>query len=290
MINNIKYLKHISTSVLMVAVFMLSLTSCEFDLPEANSKPDDTPPSADFGATVTEDYLEYNFANFSISATDYEWDFGDGSTSTSQDPTHVYAEEATDEEGTPYTVTLSASDKLGVVSTVSKEIIVLKPEVPVIPIPVILEPGFEDLSLPDGTGDGRDSWRSSFGSIMQITGSPVSFGDQAAKFPSDGGRTAYQEIAVTKNVDFVLTYHYTIKTSPVGSITVAILGGSISDLSEAAGATITLFTGTDQDDANTYVQVDLPFNSGDNSTIAILITNEGAEARIDEFSIALKEE
>ena len=290
MINNIKYLKHISTSVLMVTVFMLSLTSCEFDLPEANSKLDDTPPSADFGATVTEDYLEYNFANFSVSGTDYEWDFGDGATSTSQDPTHVYAEEATDEDGTPYTVTLSASDKLGVVSTVSKEIIVLKPEVPVIPVPVILEPGFEDLSLPDGTGDGRDSWRCSFGSVMQITSSPVSFGEQAAKFPSDGGRTAYQEIAVTKNVDFVLTYHYTIKTSPVGSITVAVLGGSISDLSEAAGVTITSFTGTDQEDANTYVQVNLPFNSGDNSTVAILITNEGAEARIDEFSIALKEE
>ena len=290
MINNIKYLKHISTSVLMVTVFMLSLTSCDFDFPEANSKPDDTPPSADFGATVTEDYLEYNFANFSVSGTDYEWDFGDGATSTSQDPTHVYAEEATDEDGTPYTVTLSASDKLGVVSTVSKEIIVLKPEVPVIPVPVILEPGFEDLSLPDGTGDGRDSWRCSFGSVMQITSSPVSFGEQAAKFPSDGGRTAYQEIAVTKNVDFVLTYHYTIKTSPVGSITVAVLGGSISDLSEAAGVTITSFTGTDQEDANTYVQVNLPFNSGDNSTVAILITNEGAEARIDEFSIALKEE
>ncbi|RXP45224.1 PKD domain-containing protein [Lutibacter sp. HS1-25] len=291
--NNFKYKKHISTSVLMVSIFMLSIfaTSCEFDLPEANSIPDATPPSAAFSETIGADYLTYTFGNFSASATDYLWDFGDGSTSTEFEPEHAYTAQASDETeaGTTYTITLTVKDKLNVESSLSKDLVIKKPAKPIVPVPVIGEPGFEDLTLPDGTGDGRDSWRCSFGEIMQITSSPVTFGKQAAKFPSDGSRVAYQEVAVTKNADYVLTYWYTIKTTPVGSVTVSVLAGSIGSLAEAADATIISSTGNDQSDDSVYVQVDVPFNSGDNSIISLLITNEGAECRVDEFSIAVAE-
>ena len=70
---------------------------------------------------------------------------------------------------------------------------------------------------------------------------------------------------------------------------VAILGGGITDLDDAAAATIIEKIGTDQADAHTYVKVDLFFNTGDNTTIAILMTNVGVESRVDDVSIALVE-
>ena len=280
MIQNCKKILNKGFAFLSAIILVASINSCEqFELPEAGSIADLTPPSANFSASLNGDYLTYKFDNLSISATDYIWDYGDGNTSTDFNGANVY-----DGEGT-YTVTLTASDKLGVSSTYSSIITVVKPPKPVVLLPTILEAGFEDYDLPDGTGDGRDSWRTSLGEIMQITSSPVYEGSQAAKFPSDGTRIAYQELEVSPNADYVLTYYYTIKASPVGSITVSVLGGALTDLANAASQKIASFKGTDQTDDNTYVQVDLPFNSGNNTIVAIYATNEGAESRLDSFSI-----
>ena len=72
---------------------------------------------------------------------------------TEFEPSNVYPGEGT------FTVTLTATDKLSVSSTYSEDIVIDEPEAPSAVIPPILEAGFEDNSLPDGTGDGRDSWR-----------------------------------------------------------------------------------------------------------------------------------
>ena len=274
------------TSIFMALVFMYScdpsISGFEYNLPEANSKADLTPPTASFSASVTDDYLTYTFANGSTSATDYLWDFGDGNTSTSVDGTNTYPGEGT------YTVTLTASDKLGATSTYSMEIEVVEPEVPQALLPEILEGGFEDLSLPDGTGDGRDSWRNDMGGVIQITSSPVYEGSKAAKFPSAGDRVAYQELTLSPNTDYILTYYYTLKTDNPGSLTVSILpGGGYTDLSTALSSAITSYQGTDQTDANAFTRVDINFNTGANDTVAILITNEGVEARADAFSLSL---
>ncbi len=58
------------------------------------------------------------FTNTSENATEYFWDFGDGTTSTEENPMHVYQEEGT------YLVTLSAVNGEGCVVTTSQEIIV----------------------------------------------------------------------------------------------------------------------------------------------------------------------
>ena len=271
-------------SVLMGVIITSILTSCDFtfELPEEGSIPDQTPPTASFSATQNDtDFLQYDFSNLSNSATTYLWDFGDGNTSTELDPSNVYPAEGT------YTVKLTASDNLGVTDTYEAVIEVIEPEAPPAIIPDILEAGFEDNSLPDGTGDGRDSWRNDFGGVIQITSSPVHEGSQASKYPSAGDRVAYQEMQVSPNTDYILTYYYTLKTDNPGSITVTVLGGGITDLSEVADATLAAFVGTDQADADTYARVDLPFNSGANSTMAILITNQGVEARVDAISIDL---
>ena len=276
--------KLVNTKVLMVAAVAtaFSMFSCsDFELPEAGSIPDLTPPAAKFGASVSPDNnLKINFANLSTSSTDYQWDFGDGNSATSKDASNTYADVG------QYTVTLIASDKLGASSTTS-QIVVVEEQKAI--LPVVQEAGFEDGTLPDGSGDGRDSWRTDLGGVIQITSSPVYSGEQAAKFPSAGDRVGYQALTVSPNTDYVVTYYYTMKEDGDGSMNVAILGGGITDLDDAAAATIIEKIGTDQADANTYVKVDLFFNTGDNTTIAILMTNVGVESRVDDVSIALVE-
>ncbi|OGS69178.1 MAG: PKD domain-containing protein [Flavobacteria bacterium RIFCSPLOWO2_12_FULL_35_11] len=280
MILNYKNILKKGLGLISVFILVASIGSCEqFELPEAGSMADLTPPSANFSASLNGDYLTYKFDNLSTSATDYVWDYGDGNSSTDFNGANIYSDEGT------FTVTLTASDKLGVSSTFSTNVTVVKPPKPVVLLPVILEAGFEDYNLPDGTGDGRDSWRTSLGEIMQITSSPVYEGSQAAKFPSDGTRIAYQELEVSVNADYVLTYYYTMKTSPAGSITVSVLGGALTNLANAASQTLASFKGTDQTAESTFVQVDLPFNSGNNTIVAIYARNESVECRLDSFSI-----
>jgi len=275
---------------LKIVCFLLIIpfAACEFeyDLPEANSKEDETPPSANFSATVSStDYLTINFANLSSSATDYIWDFGDGNTSTDKDGKNTY-----DNLGT-YTVSLTAVDKLGESSEYSMDVEVVEPAAV---IPEISEASFEDGTDTKGCGDenadGRDCWRNSdLGGVIQITGSPVYDGSQAAKFPSDGSRIAYQELTVSPNFDYVLTYYYTMKTSGTGAMNVAVLAGSVSNSDDVAGATIESFSGTDQTSASDYVKATIYFNTGDNSTVSIYMSNVGVECRVDKVSIDLKD-
>lgn len=285
---HLSYIKNSSKLVkVFLCLFAMTLTvSCDFEyeLPEAGSIADLTAPMASFSASQSEDnFLTYSFSNLSSSAINFEWNLGDGTTSTSKDVTNTYEAEGS------YTVTLIVSDALGVKSTISKVISIVEPPAPAAKVPTILEASFEDNTLPDGTGDGRDSWRNDFGGVIQITSSPVQDGGQAAKFPSAGDRIAYQSgLEVTPNTDYVITYYYTIKTSPEGSITLNVLGGTIGSLSEVTSKSLASHVGADQSDANVYTKVDLEFNSGANETISLLITNEGAESRLDNLSIVLK--
>lgn len=281
---NLKINSFLKATAAVVMISVLASCDFEFDLPEEGSLPDETPPEANFSATQSaEDWMRFDFANLSISATTYAWDFGDGNTSTDLDAVNTYPGEGT------YTVSLTVSDKLGATDTYTINLEVIEPEAPAAIVPEILEASFEDNSLPDGTGDGRDSWRNDFGGVIQITSSPVQDGSQASKYPSAGDRVAYQEMEATPNTDYILTYYYTLKTDNPGSITVTVLGGGITDLADVPGATLAAHEGTDQTSSSTYVRVDLPFNTGANATIALLITNQGVEARADSFSIKVAE-
>ncbi|MDT0676547.1 PKD domain-containing protein [Autumnicola musiva] len=62
-------------------------------------------PTADF--TVDADDLTVTFTNTSENAVSYAWDFGDGNTSTEENPTHTYAAEGT------YTVVLTTTGEDG---------------------------------------------------------------------------------------------------------------------------------------------------------------------------------
>jgi len=240
-----------------------------------------TIPIASFGFATND--LEVTFTNSSTNATSYAWDFGDGNTSTEASPVYTFASSDT------YSVTLVATDDMSETSSVSKDV-----EVTDTPIFVleILEPGFEDGMLPGGAGDGRDSWKISGGNrpagmagTIQITSSPVVTGSQAAKLPSDNTRGGYQLVNVMPNTDYRVSFYYTMKTSPVGSLTVYILGGDVTDPADVAAATIASITVNDQTDANTYLLETIDFNSGSNSEIAIYFINDSVEARLDDFKI-----
>ena len=159
--------------------------------------------------------------------------------------------------------------------------------------PIILEPGFEDNTLPDGGGDGRDSWRNNdLGGVIQITGSPVTFGDQGAKLPTPAGnRIGYQEIVVEPETNYDLYFWYTMLAgSSDPSLTVSILGvtengGTFTTLEEVSDGTIASVTVTNDDEPDVYVQQKLSFNSGINNSVAIFFTNGEVEARLDDFTI-----
>lgn len=278
----------------LIFIGTLAFNSCEdleqFEPLGENSIADATPPSASFtytqGAGTEDAWKEYTFANASTSATMYMWDFGNGESSTEVDGFTIYPGEGT------YTVTLTVSDNNGVESTFTETIEVIEPEEPAAIIPVINESSFEDNSpgsedCGDGNMDGRDCWRNSdLGGVIQITSSPVQNGSQASKYPSAGDRIAYQELTVSPNTDYIITYYYTLKTNNPGSITLHILaGGGYVDYNDAIAGSIASFEGTDQTSANDYVQVNLPFNTGANDMVSIFITNQGEEARLDNISI-----
>lgn len=270
---------------LAVAFFVYSCEkSFEFDLPESNSIEDTIFPGANFAYAATQDdFKTLNFTNLSSEAISYEWDFGGGATSTEEDPSHTFPDEGT------YPVTLTAKDGNGIAGTTTIDVIVVEGPFQ----PIILEAGFEDNSLPDGTGDGRDSWRNSgsvLGGVIQITGSPVTFGDQGAKLPNDQTRGGYQEITVEPETNYDLRFWYTMLDNASDPwLTVSILGvtefGPFADRTAALDGTIGSVTVNDTEDPDVYLQQKLSFNSGNNNTVAIYFFNGPVEARLDDFTI-----
>ena len=275
-------------ATLVVASFVVSCVGDELfrdELPGSNSKVDEVFPEANFSyASSSEDFKEVKFTNLSTEAITFAWDFGDGNTSSEGDPTFVFA----DGEGT-YPVSLTATDGNGVVGSSTIDVIVVEGPFQ----PIILEPGFEDDTLPEGGGDGRDSWRNNdLGGVIQITGSPVTFGDQGAKLPVPAGdRVGYQEITVDPDSNYDIRFWYTMLSGSADpSLTVSVLGvtengATFTTQEEGAQRTIASVTVTDDSEPDVYIQQKLSFNSGINNTVAIYFTNGDVEARLDDFTI-----
>ena len=285
--NKFNFIKRATKLFFCLAVIALVMNSCEdsfkYDLPDTNSKADTILPGANFSyASTLEDFKTIKFTNLSIEATTYAWDFGGGGTSSEVDPTYTFPGEGT------FPVTLTASDGRGVTESITINVEVVEGPFQ----PIIVEPGFEDNTLPSGDGDGRDSWRKSeLGGVIQITSSPVTFGSQGAKLPDDQSRIGYQEITVEANTNYDLRFWYTMLSgSSDPFVTVSIVGvtqngGVISTPQEALDNTIGSVTVVDDSNPDEYLEQKLSFNSGDNDVVAIYFFNGPVEARVDEFSI-----
>lgn len=99
------FMQNLKWATLLLALTTIFLnTGCGDD-----EEPEPTDgPIASFQFEVSEaNFLQVEFSNFSQNADSYAWDFGDGNSSTEENPTHTY-----DAEGS-YTVTLTASNAAG---------------------------------------------------------------------------------------------------------------------------------------------------------------------------------
>jgi len=93
------YLRFAAFAVLATATVLVSGCKDDDDMPTPGT------PVASFQYEISSDnFLEVAFMNFSQDADSYEWDFGDGNSSTEENPTHIY-----DAAGS-YTVELTASN------------------------------------------------------------------------------------------------------------------------------------------------------------------------------------
>ena len=80
----------------------------------------DDVPTADFSSATNG--LTVDFTNESDNATSYSWDFGDGNSSTEEDPSHTYSEDGT------YEVVLTATNDCGSTTT-TQTVTILTPPV-----------------------------------------------------------------------------------------------------------------------------------------------------------------
>ena len=93
-----------NTMLLLAASLMMAI-SCGEDDPGGGAGGGGVDPISSFQFEVSEDnFREVVFSNFSQNATEYEWDFGDGNSSTEENPTHEY------DGGGDYTVRLTAGN------------------------------------------------------------------------------------------------------------------------------------------------------------------------------------
>ncbi|NKI31746.1 PKD domain-containing protein [Croceivirga thetidis] len=286
-INFLRKIKPMAITMFIGAIVMSCVGDELFrdELPGANSKIDEIFPAANFSyASSSDDFRIINFTNLSSEASTYSWDFGNGNTSEEQDPSFTFAAG----EGT-YPVTLTAIDGNGMTGSVTIDVIVVEGPFQ----PIINEAGFEDDTLPEGGGDGRDSWRNNaLGGVIQITGSPVTFGDQGAKLPVPArDRIGYQEITVEPDTNYDLSFWYTMLSgSSDPRLIVSVLGvtdngGTFETAEDVANGTIASVTVTNDEEPDVYIQQKLSFNSGTNNSVAIFFTNGEVECRLDDFTI-----
>lgn len=105
------------TGALLVSLALLVVVpGCKKDKGE-----DDPIASFQFEADAT-DFLQVTFTNYSQNASTYAWDFGDGNTSTEENPVHTYSQAGT------YTVKLTASNTSGTQSTKAELVAVVDPD------------------------------------------------------------------------------------------------------------------------------------------------------------------
>ncbi|TVQ11203.1 MAG: PKD domain-containing protein [Bacteroidetes bacterium] len=103
--------------IIMGALVMTTFNSCDKDDDPVED------PVATFQYEIGEEnFLQVTFLNFSQNAVTYNWNFGDGNTSTEENPVHTYAEVGN------YDVVLTAANSAGATHSFSQTIEVKDPD------------------------------------------------------------------------------------------------------------------------------------------------------------------
>jgi PKD repeat protein len=165
-------------AVIIPLLALLVVTSCKDD--------DDMPspdPVASYQFTVSQsNFLEVTFENFSQNATSYSWNFGDGNTSTQEDPVHTFASAGT------YNVVLTATNAAGKTAQHAKSIMLMDPNEALAMIAGATSKTWylqrEGVALGIGPVAGDNQWWS-FGGVTPLGDRPCIL-DDAFTFHRDG--------------------------------------------------------------------------------------------------------
>ncbi|MCU4174554.1 PKD domain-containing protein [Carboxylicivirga sp. N1Y90] len=285
----------ITMKVLFISVVFLSV-SCEeafkYELPEAGSKPDLSPPVASFAYLPNaEDFRTVEFNNTSIESIKYEWDFGGGNTSTEKDPSYTF--EAG--EGT-YPVTLTAIDGNEASNTITVDVEVVDKFVP-IPVTILngdFNGGSSDWKFASFTGGNTNPFNSSSdGSWLNYDGTDNGAKTSGAKWTkstsagaylSANTRYAYQAIIVSpsnieRDVEYILEYEYAIKTpaeqvgvAPDGNRIIAeVLDGHFDDGADAVASThVSQYVGSEVKGKTSFTLVEQKFTANASGEMSIM--------------------
>ena len=279
---------------LSVMVFTVSCEEAfEFELPEAGSIADLTPPNAAFDYIPDAvNFRTINFNNLSTESTNYMWDFGGGNTSTDKDPTFTFSAG----EGT-YPVTLTALDANNASTSITMDVVVQDVFVP-LPVEIIngdFDGGQSDWKFSTFTGGTTSPFNaSSDGSFTNYDGSDNGAKTKGAKWTkttsagvylSGNTRYAYQAILVSptipgeRTVRYILEYEYAIKT-PAEQAGVAqggnriyseVLGGHFADGADAvASSPISQFVADQANGKRSHTLVEQEFVANESGQMAIM--------------------
>lgn len=114
---NVRLIKSNWSKIFLAVFAMIFVFSCNKEEPVVIED-----PVASFQFEVdTENFLKVVFTNFSQKASSYDWDFGDGNSSTEESPSHTYEAAGT------YTVSLTAKNSEGKSSVKDESITITDP-------------------------------------------------------------------------------------------------------------------------------------------------------------------
>jgi len=144
-----------------------------------------------------------------------------------------------------YTVTLTATDDLGVSSTFSQVIDVVEPEEPPVADPVLVNADFTKLPKSSGSDCCCSGWINRDVGDQGESSSGNGGSDNVIKFDNNEPDHAYQEFAVTANADYSVQIVTSFKSLVTGgtmpsSLELRVLAGS----GYTAGYTPTYYTDT----------------------------------------------
>lgn len=176
-------------------------------------------PIVEFSSTsaCTNDPVLFNSSSYvnMSTTTEWLWDFGDGSTSTTADPEHLYANTGT------YNVTLTITDMSGCFASVSHSVIVVSGPTPQF---TYQAPGctgnsvqFNDMS--NSNGSQIMSWIWNFGDGNSITINAPANPDVTHEYTSTGTYTVTLTISNMLGCEAVTSHFVTIVPGPTANYT-----------------------------------------------------------------------
>ncbi|WP_158845756.1 PKD domain-containing protein [Algibacter sp. L1A34] len=235
------------------------------------------------------------FTDASILAVSHSWDFGDGTTSTEVNPTHIYAGEGS------YEVTLTTTNDAGVSKTITQG-------VPVGGVQATFAAKILNGSIDEFTGnkdDNNDAWElDPPNTLKDGSDSPYSWanaglkslgkkaggitstknsGTYALKFDSSD-RRAYQPFAVEVGVEYTISMF--VRTKGTENFTVYILNNEVQDETDLTGNSDAVYIVSDDEDS--YKEYTFTFTASSTTAVFYGVPDDNSSANnqfLDDVSI-----